>query len=76
MWTITLQSYHHTMEKHKKGAAETPEYPELFGSFQATLMTLVWSTLGLIEPDNIGIKYNENADIFLKVCLLCFKCKM
>ena len=71
MWTVTLQSYHYEAELAKKynSTSKKIEYPELFSSFNTTLVSLLWSTFGLIEPDNIGISYNNNADSYLKVGL-------
>jgi len=68
MWTITLQSYHYEDER-KNITNKTVTHPELFSGYSVTLMTLLWSTFGLIEPDNIEIKYNNNADSYLKVCI-------
>lgn len=77
MWTITLQSYHYEVEANKnriasaaKNSTITPKaiaFPELFSSFNTTLVSLLWSTFGLIEPENIGISYNNNADSYLKL---------
>ena len=63
MWTVAKQS--HLFES--KASNKSIEYPSLFSSFNSTLETLLWSTFGLIEPENIGIDYNNNADSYLKV---------
>ena len=72
MWTVTLQSYTYEGSRDDRNAATDGElsYPELFSSFNTTLVTLLWSTFGLIEPDNIKISYNDNADTYLKVRFL------
>ena len=75
MWTVTLQSYHYEEEQaNKTGSLTKPKYkyPQLFSSFNVTLISLLWSTFGLIEPENIEIEYNDNADSYLKVCIFCF----
>ena len=77
MWTITLQSYNYEQARANLTILNTTaqnatihkklKYPELFSSFNTTLVSLLWSTFGLIEPDNIGIGYNNYADSYLKV---------
>eukprot|EP00116_Pleurobrachia_bachei_P005618 sb/3465880/ len=68
IWTVTLQSYNYESSlENRSSTAGDLEYPEYFSSFNTTLVTLLWSAMGLIEPDNIAISYNSNADSYLKV---------
>ena len=68
IWTVTYQSYSYESSlENRSSTAGDLEYPDYFNSLNATLVTLLWSAMGLIEPDNITIKYNSNADSYLKV---------